>query len=70
MKKSELLQENIYLKNALQKIILYSSNKPLPDEIADIVKGLYTGSDIPARHLGRIQAVAEMALDPQLLPYL
>lgn len=70
MKKSELLQKNIYLKNALQKIILYSSNKPLPDEIADIENGLYTISDIPVRHLGRIKAVAEMAFDSQLLPYL
>ena len=70
MKKSELLQENIYLKNALQKIILYSSFKPLPDEIEDIVKGSLTASDIPVRHLGRIQAVAEMACDPESLPYL
>lgn len=70
MKKSELLQENIYLKNALQKINLYSSLKPLPDEIEDIIKGLYTASDIPVRHLGTIQAVSEMALDPDLLPYL
>lgn len=69
MKKSDLLQENIYLKSALQKIIRYSSLQPLPDEIVDNENSSYI-SGISAIHLGRINAVAEMALDPDLLPYI
>lgn len=62
MTKQQLIDENEILKDALQKIIRLTDLKPIPGTIDTIY--LDNRRDFMAARLGRICAIAEMALDP------
>lgn len=67
MKKSELMEENARLRNALEDIKRYASLYALPEfpeEIELEKKSFENRHDIRVLHLGRISAVVNMALDP------
>ena len=64
MENQQLMDENEKLKEALQKIIRLTELKPLPDTEEDIYYNPDNRREFMATRLGRICAIAEMALDP------
>lgn len=68
MKKSELMEENAKLRNALEDIKRYATLDALPEfpQEVELEKGSYENRhDILLMHIGRISAVVDMALDPE-----
>lgn len=64
--KEHLLDENIRLKETLEKIVQYADvKKPIPDSITDIYPFFdpENRTDLYRSRVARIGAVAEMALD-------
>ena len=63
MKNYQLMDENEKLKEALQKIIRLTELNPVPDTEDDIYYNPDNRREFMAARLGKICAVAEMALD-------
>lgn len=63
MKNYQLMDENEKLKEALQKIIRLIELNPVPDTEDDIYYNSGDRRQFMAARLGRICAMAEMALD-------
>lgn len=64
MTNQQLINENEKLKEALQKIIRLTELKPLPDTEEEIYYNHDNRREFMAARLGRICAIAEIALDP------
>lgn len=68
MKKSELIEENARLREALEQINRYATLEALPEfprEVELEKESFENRHDICILHLGRISAVVEIALDPE-----
>lgn len=64
MTNQQLIDENERLKEALQKIIKLTELNPVPDTEDDIYYNPNNRREFMAARLGRICAIAEIALDP------
>lgn len=62
MKNNQLMDENEKLKEALQKIIRLTELNPVPDKEDDIFYNPHNRREFMAARLGKICAMAEMAL--------
>lgn len=65
MTNQQLINENEKLKEALQKIIRLTELKPLPDTEEDIYYNPDNRREFMVTRLGKICAIAEIALDPR-----